>query len=64
MSQPSPIKLERIKLPQQIIYRPKGNLLESLNPFKYGETFCFGDFMSNFCEIVEIYAIFSSSKSI
>ena len=32
---PPPIIFERFKLPQQIIYRRKGNLSESPNQFKY-----------------------------
>ena len=36
-SLPPPIIFERLKLPQQIIYRRKGNLWESPNRFKYWE---------------------------
>ena len=32
---PPPIIFERLKLPQQILYRRKGNLSESLNHLKY-----------------------------
>ena len=32
---PPPIIFKRLKLPQQTIYRRKGNLSESLNHFKY-----------------------------
>ena len=34
---PPPIIFERLKLPQQIIYRRKGNLSESPNHLKYRE---------------------------
>ena len=48
---PPPIIFERLKLPQQIIYRRKENLSESPNHQKYWEIFWFRDFMSNFREI-------------
>ena len=49
---PPPIIFERLKLPQQIIYRQKGNLLEGPNHFKHQKIFWFRDFMSNFREVV------------
>ena len=48
---PPPIIFERLKLPQQIIYRRKENLSESPNHQKYWENIWFRDFMSNFREI-------------
>ena len=51
---PPPIIFERLKLPQQIIYRRKGNLLESPNHQKYWENILIRDFMSNFHEVVGI----------
>ena len=39
---------ERIKLSEQIIYRRKGNLLESPNHFKYRKIFQFRDFTKAF----------------
>ena len=47
-----PIIFERLKLPQQIIYRRKRNLSESPNHQKYWENIFFRDFMSNFSEVV------------
>ena len=43
---PQPIIFERLKSPQQIIYRPKGNLSESPNRLKYRENIL----ISRFCE--------------
>ena len=51
---PPPIIFERLKLPQEIIYRRKGNLSESPNHFKYRKNILFRDFMSNFREVVGI----------
>ena len=48
---PPPIIFEKLKLPQQIIYRRKEKLLESPNHKKYWENVWFRDFMSNFREI-------------
>ena len=48
---PPPIIFERLKLPQQIIYRRKENLSESPNHKNIGKIFWFRDFMSNFREI-------------
>ena len=42
----------RVKLPQQIIYRRKGNLSESPIIKNIGKIFWFRDFMSNFSEVV------------
>ena len=50
---PSPIIFERLKLPQQIIYRRKGNLSESPNHQKYWGNILISRFMSNFREVVE-----------
>ena len=49
---PPPIFFERLKLPQQIIYRRKENLSESPNHQNIGKIFWFRDFMSNFSEVV------------
>ena len=48
---PPPIIFERLKLPQQIIYRRKENLSESPNHQKYWENILVSRFMSNFREI-------------
>ena len=48
---PPPIIFERLKLPQQIIYRRKENLLESPNHQNYWENILVRDCMSNFREI-------------
>ena len=49
---PPPIIFERLTLPQQIIYRWKGNLSESPNHKNIGKIFWFRDFMSNLSEVV------------
>ena len=49
-----PIIFERLKLPQQIIYRRKGNLSESPKHQKYCRNILISDFMSNFREVVGI----------
>ena len=51
---PPPIIFERLKLPQQIIYRRKGNLLESPNHFKYRKNIL----------ILRFYEQFSRSRRI
>ena len=43
-----PIIFERLKLPQQIIYRRKVNLLESPNHFKYRENILISRFYEQF----------------
>ena len=43
-----PIIFERLKLPQQIIYRQKGNLSESLNHKKYWENILISPFYEQF----------------
>ena len=43
-----PIIFERLKLPQQIIYRRKGNLSESPNHFKYRENILISRFYEQF----------------
>ena len=45
---PPPIIFERLKLPQQTIYRRKGNLSESPNHFKYRENTFFSRFYEQF----------------
>ena len=50
---PPPIIFERLKLPQQIIYRRKGIFQRVWIITNIGEIFWFRDFMSNFREIVE-----------
>ena len=45
---PPPIIFERLKLPQQIIYRPKGNLSESPNHKKYWENILISRFYEQF----------------
>ena len=45
---PPPIIFERLKLPQQIIYRRKGNLSESPNHQKYWENILFSRFYEQF----------------
>ena len=45
---PLPIILERLKLPQQIIYRRKGNLSESPNHFKYRKNILISRFYERF----------------
>ena len=45
---PPPIIFERIKLPQQIIYRRKGNLSESPNHLKYWENILISRFYEQF----------------
>ena len=54
MAPSPPIILERLKLPQQIIYHRKGNLSESPNHFKYRKNILISQFYEQFCEIVEI----------
>ena len=48
---PPPIIFERLKLPQQIIYRRKENLSRVRIIKNIGKIFWFRDFMSNFREI-------------
>ena len=45
---PPPIIFERLKLPQQIIYRRKGNLPESPNHLKYRENVLISQFYEQF----------------
>ena len=45
---PSPIIFERLKLPQQIIYRREGNLSESPNHQKYWENILISRFYKQF----------------
>ena len=45
---PPPIIFERLKLPQQIIYRRKGNLSESPNHKKYWENILISRFYEQF----------------
>ena len=48
MPPPPPIILERLKLPQQIIYRRKENLSESPNHLKYRENILISQFYEHF----------------
>ena len=50
MPPPPPIIFERLKLPQQIIYRRKGNLSESPNHFKYRENISISRFYEQFSQ--------------
>ena len=45
---PPPITFERLTLPQQIIYRRKGNLSESPNHLKYRENILISRFYEQF----------------
>ena len=45
---PPPIIFERLKLPQQIVYRRKGNLSESPNRLKYRENILISRFYEQF----------------
>ena len=45
---PPPIIFERLKVPQQIIYRRKGNLSESPNHFKYRKDILISRFYEQF----------------
>ena len=45
---PTPIIFERLKLPQQIIYRRKGNLSESPNHLEYWENILISRFYEQF----------------
>ena len=45
---PRPIIFERLKLPQQIIYQRKENLLESPNHLKYRENILISRFYEHF----------------
>ena len=47
---PPPIIFERLKLPQQIIYRRKGNLSESRNHFKYLKNILISRFYEQFSQ--------------
>ena len=49
---PTTNNFRKTKLPEQIIYRQKGNLSESPNHQKYWGNILFCDFMSNFREVV------------
>ena len=48
---PPPIIFERLKLPQQIIYRRKENLSESPNHQKYWENILVSRFYEQFLEV-------------
>ena len=47
---PPPIIFERLKLPQQIIYRRKGNLSESPHHLKYWENIFISGFYEQFSQ--------------
>ena len=59
---PPPIIFERFKLPQQIIYRRKGNLSESPNHFKYRKNILISRFYEQFSRSSRILGHFGSSK--
>ena len=59
---PPPIIFERLKLPQQIIYRRKGNLSESPNHKKYWENILISLFYEQFARSSRILGHFGSSK--
>ena len=59
---PPPITFERLKLPQQIIYRRKRNLSESPNHLKYREDILISRFYEQFSRSSRILAIFGSTK--
>ena len=48
---PPPIIFERLKLPQQIVYRRKENLSESPNHKKYWENILVSRFYKQFSEV-------------
>ena len=53
---PPPIIFERLKLPQQIIYRRKENLLESPNHKKYWENILVSRFYEQFSRFYEQFS--------
>ena len=55
---PPPIIFERLKLPQQIIYRLKGNLSESPNHQKYWENILISRFYEQFSRSSRILGYF------
>ena len=57
-----PVIFERLKLPQQITYRRKGNLSESPNHFKYRENVLMSQFYEQFSRSSRILGHFGSSK--
>ena len=59
---PPPIIFERLKLPQQIIYRRKGNLSESPNHKKYWENILISRLYEQFSRSSRILGHFGSSK--
>ena len=60
---PPPIIFERLKLPQQIIYRRKGNLSESPNHFKYRENILISRFYEQFSRSSQNLGRFRSSNT-
>ena len=59
---PPPIIFERLKLPQQIIYRRKGNLSERPNHQKYWKNILISRFYEQFSRSNRILGHFGSSK--
>ena len=59
---PPPIIFKRLKLPQQIIYRRKGNLLESPNHQKYWGNILISRFYEQFSRSSRNLDHFGSSK--
>ena len=60
---PPPIIFERLKLPQQIIYRRKENLSESLNHLKCQENILISRFYEHFSRNSRNLGHFGSSKN-
>ena len=59
---PPPIILKRLRLPQQIIYRQKGNLLESPDHIKYQGNILISRFYEQFSRSIRNLGHFGSSK--
>ena len=60
---PPPIIFERLKLPQEIIYRRKGNLLESPNHLKYRENMLISRFYEQYSRSSRNLGHFGGSKN-
>ena len=61
---PPPPIIERLKLPQQTIYRRNKNLSESLNQFKYRKNILISRFYEQFLRSSRNLSHFGSSKKI
>ena len=62
MVPPPPIIFERLKVPQQIIHRQKGNLSESPNHLKYRENILYSQFYEQFSQSSRNLGHFGSSN--